>query len=56
MNATSEKDNFWLYIGILVVVVVGVLFMVKSSEHDKFVTTQKAIQEEASFSAYPAKK
>lgn len=56
MNATTEKDNFWLYIGILVAVIIGVLMAVKSSEHDKFETTKKAIQEEASFSAYPAKK
>ena len=56
MSDASEKDNFWLYIGILVAVVIGVLLAVKSSEHDKFETTKKAIQEEASFSAYPAKK
>ncbi|MGR8932850.1 MAG: hypothetical protein ACU837_00500 [Gammaproteobacteria bacterium] len=56
MTETTEKDNFWLYIGVLVVVVIGVLFAVKSAEHDKFETTKKAIQEEASFSAYPAKK
>lgn len=49
MSETSEKDNFWLYIGVLVVVLVGVLLTVKSSEHDKYELTKKAIKEDTSF-------
>lgn len=49
MSDASEKDNFWLYIGILVAVLIGVLLTVKSSEHDKYELTKKAIQEDTSF-------
>ena len=48
----QEKDNFWLYIGGVVVAVVIVLFMVKGSEHEKYATAQKAIAEDAANSAY----
>ncbi len=50
----QEKDNFWLYIGGVIVLVVGVLFMVKGSEHEKYATAQKAISEDSANSAYRA--
>lgn len=48
----QEKDNFWLYIGGVIVAVIVVLYMVKSSEHEKYATATKAISEDASQSAY----
>ncbi|MGZ8216236.1 hypothetical protein [Methylomagnum sp.] len=48
----QEKDNFWLYIGGVIVAVVIVLVMVKGSEHEKFATAQKAISEDSANSAY----
>ena len=52
MSEAQEKDNFWLYIGLSVVVFAGAIFMVKSSEHEKYSATSKAIAEDASNSAY----
>ncbi len=48
----QEKDNFWLYIAIAVIVFAGAIWMVKSSEHDKYVTAANNIAEDASNSAY----
>lgn len=50
----QEKDNFWLYIGGVIVAVVITLVMVKGSEHDKYATAQKAIAEDSANSAYRA--
>lgn len=48
----QEKDYFWFYI-IGVVLAVGVaLYVVKSSEHDKYATAQRAIAEDSTNSAY----
>ncbi|WP_347986363.1 hypothetical protein [Methylomonas sp. AM2-LC] len=52
MNETQEKDNFWLYIGLAVALFAGGIFMVKSSEHDKYAASSKAIAEDSSNSAY----
>ncbi|MGD0959797.1 MAG: hypothetical protein ABSB19_08325 [Methylomonas sp.] len=52
MNEVQEKDNFWLYIGLAVVLAAGAVYMVKSSEHDKYVAASKAISEDSSNSAY----
>jgi hypothetical protein len=52
MIEAQEKDNFWLYIVLSVVVFAGVIFMVKSSEHDKYAASSKAIAEDSSNSAY----
>lgn len=49
---TQEKDYFWAYIGVLVVVVIAVLMFVRGGEHDKYVTASKAIADDAAFSAY----
>ncbi|GAB6048507.1 hypothetical protein JCM19379_23360 [Methyloparacoccus murrellii] len=46
------KDMFWVYIGGLILAVILTLFMVKSSEHDKYATAAKAIAEDANNSAY----
>jgi len=52
MSEVQEKDNFWLYIAIGVVLFAGAIFMVKSSEHDKYASASKAIAEDSSNSAY----
>lgn len=52
MSEVQEKDNFWLYIAIGVVLFAGVIFMVKNSEHDKYASASKAIAEDSSNSAY----
>ena len=52
MSEVQEKDNFWLYIIIGVVIFAGGIYMVKSSEHDKYASASKAISEDASNSAY----
>ncbi|SMF95856.1 hypothetical protein SAMN02949497_3231 [Methylomagnum ishizawai] len=54
MEQNQEKDNFWLYIGGVIIAVMTVLMMVKGSEHDKYVTAQKAISEDSANSAYRA--
>lgn len=48
----QEKDYFWYYIAGVVLVVAVALYMVKSSEHGKYVTASQAIAEDASNSAY----
>ena len=48
----EEKDNFWLYVGGVIIAVVVTLFMVKSSEHDKYATAAKAIAEDSNNSSY----
>ncbi|MFA6052026.1 MAG: hypothetical protein WC762_05500 [Methylobacter sp.] len=52
MSDVQEKDNFWLYVAGLVLAIVAVVATIKSSEHDKFETSKKAIAEDASNSAY----
>ncbi len=52
MSEVQEKDNFWLYIVIGVVLFAGTILMVKSSEHDKYSAASKAIAEDSSNSAY----
>ncbi len=52
MSEVQEKDNFWLYIVMGVVIFAGVILMVKNSEHDKYAASSKAIAEDASNSAY----
>ncbi|MDT4331695.1 hypothetical protein ACQE3E_12840 [Methylomonas sp. MED-D] len=52
MNEVQEKDNFWLYIALAVVMVAGAVFMVKNAEHDKYATAAKNIAEDSSNSAY----
>lgn len=48
----QERDNFWLYIGGVIIAVIVTLVMVKGSEHDKYATTAKAIAEDSANSAY----
>lgn len=48
----QEKDNFWIYIVGLIAAVAITLYMVKSSEHEKYATAAKAIAEEPAQSAY----
>jgi hypothetical protein len=52
MSETPEKDNFWLYIGGLVIAVLFVVFMLWNSEHGKYTKAEKLIKEDASNSAY----
>ncbi len=48
----QEKDNFWLYIILGVAIFAGVIFMVKSSEHDKYQKASELISENPANSAY----
>ncbi|HYE33956.1 hypothetical protein [Methylocaldum sp.] len=48
----NEKDNFWLYIGGVIVAVALVLVMVKGSEHEKYATSAKAIAEDSTNASY----
>lgn len=52
MSEVQEKDNFWVYVGLLVGSLIVVLLMVRGGEHDKYVAAEKAIAEDASNSAY----
>ncbi len=52
MSETKEKDNFWMYIAALVVFFAGTMYMVKSSEHEKYKKAEQLIAEDASNSAY----
>lgn len=52
MSEVQEKDNFWLYIAIGVVLFAGAIIMVKNSEHDKYAASARAIAEDSSNSAY----
>jgi len=52
MSEAQEKDNFWIYVAGLVLAVVATVVLIKSSEHDKFESTAKAIAEDPSNSAY----
>lgn len=48
----QEKDYFWYIIAAVIVAVAAALWLVKSQEHGKYITTQQAIQEDKAFSAY----
>jgi hypothetical protein len=48
----QEKDNFWLWVGGAVLAVVVTVVVIKSSEHEKFETSAKAIAEDPANSAY----
>lgn len=52
MSEVQEKDNFLLYVILAGAVAAGAVFMVKSSEHDKYAAAEKAIAEDTSNSAY----
>lgn len=52
MSEVQEKDNFWLYIAIGVVLFAGTIFMVKNSESDKYQRSAELIAEDSSNSAY----
>ncbi|MEI6334556.1 MAG: hypothetical protein WCS87_08360 [Methylococcaceae bacterium] len=43
---TEEKDNYWLYMGGLVLAVVVFVIAIKSNEHDKYASSAQAISEE----------
>lgn len=36
MTQAQERDNFWIYVGLATVILVGVILMVKASENDKY--------------------
>jgi len=48
MNEAKEKDNFWLYVGVLTAVLVAVILTVKNAERDKYAEMQKLEDEEKS--------
>ncbi|MFZ2406085.1 MAG: hypothetical protein WAW41_13175 [Methylobacter sp.] len=52
MSEVQEKDNFWPLVAGVVLAVIVTVVLVKSSEHDKYEASAKAIAEDASNSAY----
>jgi hypothetical protein len=52
MSEVQEKDNFWIYVGGVIIAAIVVIVMVKGSEHDKYVTAAKAIAEDSTNSSY----
>ena len=48
----QEKDNFWLWVGGAVLAVIVTVVVIKSSEHDKYETSARAIAEDPAHSAY----
>ncbi|MCX8048268.1 MAG: hypothetical protein N3A55_01230 [Methylohalobius sp.] len=48
----QEKDYFWQIIVGVIALVAVTLWLVKSQEHGKYVTSQQAIQQDKAFSAY----
>ncbi len=44
---TEEKDNYWLYVGGLVLAVVIFVIAIKSNEHGKYASTAQAIAEDS---------
>ncbi|HWO99841.1 MAG TPA: hypothetical protein VNL74_04365 [Methylococcus sp.] len=52
MMQEQEKDNFWLYIGALVIAAIVVVVMVRGSEHDKYVKQAQLEKEDSTNSAY----
>ncbi len=48
----QEKDYFWYIIAAVIAAVAMTLWMVKSQEHGKYVTSQQAIEQDKAFSAY----
>ncbi|TAN69507.1 MAG: hypothetical protein EPN17_07365 [Methylobacter sp.] len=52
MSEIQEKDNFWIYVAGLVLAVLVTVVLIKSSEHEKYESSAKAIAEDASNSAY----
>ncbi|MEQ1620377.1 MAG: hypothetical protein ABL919_03145 [Methylococcales bacterium] len=49
MSEVQEKDNFWLYIGGIILAAIALVVTIKSNEHDKYETTAKAIAEDPSY-------
>lgn len=49
MSELQEKDNFWLYIGGIILAAVALVVTIKSSEHDKYESASKAIAEDPSY-------
>ena len=52
MSEVQEKDNFWAYIAIAVVLAAGAVLMVKNAEYEKYATAAKNIAEDSANSAY----
>lgn len=51
MSQVQEKDNFWVYIVIAVIIAVGAVLMVKKAEQDKYASIVKASVEDFNHSA-----
>ncbi|MGZ5050142.1 MAG: hypothetical protein ACXWF8_09035 [Methylobacter sp.] len=52
MSEAQENDNFWPWVIGAVLAVIVTVVMVKSSEHDKYESTARAIAEDPANSAY----
>lgn len=42
----QQKDNFWIYVGITVFVIVTGILLIKQSENEKFAPIKQQVQEE----------
>jgi len=49
MSEVKEKDNFWLYVGGIILAAVALVVTIKSSEHGKYESASKAIAEDPSY-------
>ncbi|MDD5115040.1 MAG: hypothetical protein PHC94_13570 [Methylobacter sp.] len=49
MSEVKEKDNFWLYVGGIIIAAVALVVTIKSSEHGKYESASKAIAEDPSY-------
>lgn len=48
MNEVAQKkDNFWLYVGCTIIVLLAVIALVKQSENEKFAPIKQQLEEEA---------
>ena len=43
---TQQKDQFWLYVGITVFVIVTGILLIKQSENEKFAPIKQLVEEE----------
>ena len=45
-DVEQQKDRFWIYVGITVLVIVTGILLIKQSENEKFAPIKQQVQEE----------
>ncbi|MDD1613530.1 MAG: hypothetical protein LUP98_02625 [Methylococcaceae bacterium] len=43
---TQQKDRFWLYVGVTVIVILTGILLIKQSENEKFAPIKQQVEEE----------